>query len=331
MSRTGINEGIRRSTAAAAIGAVLVLTSGVAASQANEGEPDPGSPGAPVAVDTKALPVQASMNAQSNASRHDAPGQNRDSKGGKEKASAGNGRESGSQRAAAPSPGATPSASAVPPALRPAVAATRKPNATPDATPTASPVPTAGPTETTPPATSDPTGPAPAGSSDAGSSHASPAPAGSAAARPGTAPASASTAPAGAPAPSAAPGTAPAASAATGDTTTAQNAPALSASEAATPARQPGTQASAESASRGYGASWEAVAYGQTANAPLHSVPQTLAGWTPYATGAAAGSVRSSATLNAQPDPKSALVWLGSGLVGVAGAAGLVFFRLRNP
>jgi hypothetical protein len=25
------------------------------------------------------------------------------------------------------------------------------------------------------------------------------------------------------------------------------------------------------------------------------------------------------------------MVWLGSGLVGVAGAAGLVLFRLRNP
>ena len=61
---------------------------------------------------------------------------------------------------------------------------------------------------------------------------------------------------------------------------------------------------------------------------PLYFMPQADQGWSPsYSAGTQASSVK----LNAQPEPKSALVWLGSGLVGVAGAAGLVFFRLRNP
>jgi hypothetical protein len=61
-------------------------------------------------------------------------------------------------------------------------------------------------------------------------------------------------------------------------------------------------------------------------------VPQPDSKWTPSYGGATqASSVRSNAELNTQAEPKSALVWLGSGLVGVAGAAGLVFFRLRNP
>jgi hypothetical protein len=52
------------------------------------------------------------------------------------------------------------------------------------------------------------------------------------------------------------------------------------------------------------------------------------AGWSPYSAGT---SPRSTATLSAQPEPRRAMVWLGSGLVGVAGASGLVLFRLRNP
>jgi hypothetical protein len=62
--------------------------------------------------------------------------------------------------------------------------------------------------------------------------------------------------------------------------------------------------------------------------AALYSAPQMRAGWTHYSAGT---SPRSTATLSAQPEPRSAMVWLGSGLVGVAGASGLVLFRLRNP
>ena len=89
---------------------------------------------------------------------------------------------------------------------------------------------------------------------------------------------------------------------------------------------QSGTEATAGAASS------VAAAAGQGANVPNDAVPEASAGWIPsYSGGTQASSVRSNAELNAQPEPKSALVWLGSGLVGVAGAAGLVFFRLRNP
>ncbi|MDQ0677694.1 hypothetical protein QFZ30_001076 [Arthrobacter pascens] len=43
-SRTGIHGGIRRGTAAAAVGAVLVLSAGIPASQAADGSPDSGEP-----------------------------------------------------------------------------------------------------------------------------------------------------------------------------------------------------------------------------------------------------------------------------------------------
>jgi hypothetical protein len=89
---------------------------------------------------------------------------------------------------------------------------------------------------------------------------------------------------------------------------------------------QSGTEATAGAVSSA------AAAAGQAGNAPLYSMPQADAGWSPsYTAGTQASSVRSNAELNVQAEPKSALVWLGSGLVGVAGAAGLVFFRLRNP
>ncbi|WP_459792788.1 hypothetical protein [Arthrobacter sp. AD-310] len=71
-----------------------------------------------------------------------------------------------------------------------------------------------------------------------------------------------------------------------------------------------------------------AVNQGQAGHAALYSAPQARAGWSPYS---AATSQRTSATLSSRPEPRKAMVWLGSGLVGVAGAAGLVLFRLRNP
>lgn len=58
-SRTGIHGGLRRGTAAAAVGAVLVLTTGVPASQGDEGIPQPGADAA---------------------AGQDAPGRNRDGK-----------------------------------------------------------------------------------------------------------------------------------------------------------------------------------------------------------------------------------------------------------
>jgi hypothetical protein len=55
-SRTGIHGGVRRGTAAAAVGAVLVLSAGVPASQAADGSPDSGEPDIQVTA-TAQLPV----------------------------------------------------------------------------------------------------------------------------------------------------------------------------------------------------------------------------------------------------------------------------------
>ena len=55
-SRAGIHGGLRRGTAAAAVGAVLVLSAGVPASQAADGSPDSGEPDVQVTA-TAELPV----------------------------------------------------------------------------------------------------------------------------------------------------------------------------------------------------------------------------------------------------------------------------------
>jgi hypothetical protein len=324
MSRTGIHGGIRRGAAAAAIGAVLVLTTGVQASQSAEGTADPGDPAAP-AVDTQSLPVVATLKGKSGAAHENAPGQNRDGDA-KGKAPAGNGQESNAQPGTGASPAATPSASAsaVPSALRPAVTATQKPAATPAPSPTdpASQGPAAsGPASSTPAATR-PAASAPARSatgSAPGSTPASSAPASGASSAPAPVAAPASPA-AGSPA---APETPPG-----GEGTAAR--PASPAS--AVPGDLPVTrkhQSDAGAVARVNAVTGTAAAGSEAAYVPIYSMPQAESGWTPYAT--QGGSVRSSATLSAQPEPKSALVWLGSGLVGVAGAAGLVLFRLRNP
>jgi hypothetical protein len=315
MSRTGIHGGIRRGAAAAAIGAVLVLSTGVQASQAKEGTADPGDPAAP-AVDTASLPVVVPLKGQSAEAREDAPGQNRD----KNPDAAGNGKPGAS-------PSASASVSAVPSALLPAIAATQPPSSSPAPTATPSPVPTAGiPTSSTPtasrPATSAPTG--------------------SATAPRGTSPASS------APARTSAPASPAAGSPAAGTSSPGalqapgvQETPAGPAGTAAVQNGQAGSGAvDIPGAAQGQSvtetpagaASRTAAAAGHAAYVPIYAVPQASSGWTPsYSAGAQGNSMRSSAKLNAQPEPKSALVWLGSGLVGVAGAAGLVFFRLRNP
>ncbi|MCU1568966.1 MAG: hypothetical protein JWQ56_3903, partial [Pseudarthrobacter sp.] len=319
MSRTGIHGGIRRGAAAAAIGAVLVLTTGAPASQAEEGAPDPGDSATP-AVDTKSLPVVASLTGQHG--REDAPGQNRD----KNSNAGGNGKPAARPAVSA---SASASASAVPSALLPAITATQSPGFRPAPTATPSPVPTA---DAPAYSTQTPTRPATS-------------PAGNAPASPGTSPAPASSGPAQT--------SAPASSAAASPAVVG---PAAGTPSAGAPAGQvPGPQetsagaagqngqtgfnaAQLPGATKGQGAETTpgtapaAAAAGHAAYVPIYAVPQANSAWTPsYSTGAQGNSVRSSAELKAQPEPKSALVWLGSGLVGVAGAAGLVFFRLRNP
>lgn len=319
-SRTGTNGGVRRGAAAAAIGAVLVLATSVPPSQAAEGSPSPGDPAVP-AVDTQSLPVVAQLRGNSEDAREDAPGQNR-GKDANGKGREGNGQGPVSKQHANPSPAATPSA--VPSALRPAVTATRQPDATPAPTAPAAPSPA-------------PTSSAAASGTPAASRPAAPADAGSAPASGGKAPGIASTVP-GASEPPAGSTPAPAAPAApAGPETSSEPA-------GTTPARpaSPGPDAAGDPTSARNDRAMTGAAPGETSAAriaeggqgayvPIYSMPQAQPGWTPYAAAVPGNSARTSASLNAQPEPKSALVWLGSGLVGVAGAAGLVFFRLRNP
>lgn len=312
MPRTGINGGLRRGAAAAAVGAVLVLTTGVPASQAKEGAPNPGDPAAP-AVDTKSLPVVSQLKGQSAAVRDDAPGRDREGKSNNGKDQSDKGKGEDSKHAAGPSPVPTPSASAIPSALRPAAKATQKP-AAPSATAPVSAVPTSS---------------APAGSTPTATRSATSAPAGSAPASSGTAPGAAPWVPRAVPE---APGTgapaAPATPAPADGTMPAPPASTVAVDPSTTAAGEPTADAAAGEAST---ATVTGGVGGQGGYVPLYAVPHTKAGRAPYASAPNSNSVRSSAVLAAQPEPKSAMVWLGSGLVGVAGAAGLVFVRLRNP
>jgi hypothetical protein len=324
MSRTGIHGGIRRGSAAAAIGAVLVLATGVSASQAAEVTPDPGDPAAPITQQNKILPLEASLQGQAEAARQNAPGQNRDGKDAKGKESGGNGNGTGKGKQAdpgkapSPSPSASASAIAVPPALLPAVTATLSPSAT--AAPTPSAKPSTAPTPSAPGASRTPATP---------SATSAPAPS-------RTAPATSAAAPA--------PASAPAPEAAVSDTPETAAAPAGEpAATPEAPASEPGKLAAAGDGQAAGQAGTDAPAAPfagtaatdrQAAASPLYSSPYAApqaAGWTPYSTGTPGSAPRSNARLAAQPEPRSAMVWLGSGLVGVAGAAGLVLFRLRNP
>ncbi len=323
MSRTGIHGGIRRGSAAAAIGAVLVLATGVSASQAAEVTPDPGDPAAPITQQNKILPLEASRQGQSAAARQDAPGQNRDGKDAKGKESGGNGNGKGKQadpgKAASPSPSQSASAIAVPPALLPAVTATLSPTAT--AAPTPSAKPSTAPTASAPGASRTPATP---------SATSAPAPS-----RTAPATSAATPAPASAPAPDAAvPDTPETAAAPAGEPAATAEAPASGPGKpAATGEGQAEGQAGTDATAAPF-AGTAATDRQATTASPLYSSPYAApqaAGWTPYSTGTPGSAPRSNARLAAQPEPRSAMVWLGSGLVGVAGAAGLVLFRLRNP
>ena len=301
MSRTGIHGGIRRGGYAAAIGAVLVLATGATAAQADEGLADPGSPTIPLAQETGSLPHGSP--------RQTAPGQDREDPGSKP-----TGKGESTREAAGPVASASASALvlSLPPALFPAVTATLSPTAT--AVPTPTPSASSAPTGSTPaPAASTGTAPAPAPTQTkygaaASQTGAAPSPAATTAVP--TAPAVAAPATAGTPAPADA-----------SQTPADPSAAAPSDSSEVPAAEQPLSTTSAASPAAA------AAPGGQAGGAPLYSAPRSDSGWTPYSTGT---GPRSSATLSSQPEPRSAMVWLGSGLVGVAGAAGLVLFRLRN-
>lgn len=291
MSRTGIHGGIRRGAAAAAVGAVLVLSTGVQASLADDAAPPPRDPAAeaartrdPKAPSILAVPgalvpaVKATLSTATPTATADA--------------SAG----------ALPVPGLPlPTVSVTP--LAPG--ATSSPSAAPTGT-TSSPVP----------ATSG-------SSSKAGSSTAS----GSTSRQSSAAAPAAGAAPGSGAAPAAGPATPEAAAQAetgqveagqgdAGQGDAGQGGPAGTGAEAASPPW--GATAGATPA--------PALPTALSINA-RHSQPTRE----PQAAAAPAGPGRAVSSTRPLPDLQAPMVWLGAGLIGVGAAAGLVFVRMRRP
>ena len=319
MSRIGIHGGIRRSAAAAAVGAVLVLTTGAQASQADPGTADPGVSTASATLDAGSLPVNVSLAVGSGAAKE--PGQPRETATAKDTR----------RRTAAPA------VVSVPASLVPAVQASLTATAT--ATATAAVAPTSSARGLTAPAVTLPPVPLP--------DLPLPLPSGSP-----TGPSGTASAPAGAATTQAAPETqqpqaAPevlAAQQAPADPRA--NAPQVPETAAAPAVSQPsssdGATTSAEAvpgsnASAG-GVSGTAGSTGAdrlvSAGRGLGQVADTRVPRAATLPGSAAASstVRSTGTLTpAQSEMQTAVVWLGIGLVAVGGAAGLVYLRLRKP
>ncbi|MFB0836507.1 MULTISPECIES: hypothetical protein [unclassified Arthrobacter] len=344
LSRTGIHGGLRRGTAAAAVGAVLVLSAGVQAALADDAVSTPQDP-----------PVQASPVATADAGvapRQEAMTVQRGSEG------------DGKMPAADAQRPTAPALPAVPGALRPAVTAslsTAIPTATARATAAASmtalplpdlplpivsgtPLVTGGqasaPTATSSPAPSSPVPASPGSPTEAGPSAASvpgtaPAPGRSPAS--GTAPAVGAPVGAGAQAPAPVPpsgasGTDPLA---VGQTGGAQ----ASGTGTAGAAGMPGAAASGIAGSTAADAS-QASSDPVSASAPVLptdlpttlsiNARQSLPTRAPQAAGEPAEPGRAVSSTGPLPDVPDAMVWLGAGLVGVGAAAGLVFLRMRR-
>jgi len=304
-SRTGIHGGVRRGTAAAAVGAVLVLATGVPASQGDEGDPQPGSKSAPSRQDT---PGQGPGGKEAGRGPRAEPRKETTDDGGRP-----------AREAAAPSP--VPSTLSVPIPLLPAVTASLAPSAT--ASPSAPlPLPSDVPEipSTALPAT---TVPVPSLSSP-GTLTGSPAP--SAPARQ-----TAAGTPTGAPVPSSEPGTRAGQPAAdlpgtdhpgTKHPSTEYPAavqPGVSGDDVPPPVAGP----EAGAGTTGSLGAAEAVQQDQ-AGEP--------GGRTPQAAGTLPGSrQRVGSYISTQPELQAATIGLGLGLVGLAAGAGVIYLRLRKP
>jgi len=323
-SRTGIHGGIRRSAAAAAVGAVLVLTTGAQASQASQATPDPGDSTASATLGAGFLPVDVSLTIGS-----------------------GDAKESGEPRQAAAKDArrrtAASAVSPVPASLVPAVQASLTATATatasvsPTASATVAPTSTAraltAPAVTLPPVPlPDLPLPLPSGTPN-GPSETAVAPAGDATTQ--AAPESRQS--------QAVPELQAARQAPAVPRPQAPQVPATTVAPAA--ARPSSTDGAARSAEAVPGSSASADGASGTAGSPgadrlasaargLGQVADTRVPRAATLPGSAAASstVRSTGTLTpAQSGMQTAVVWLGIGLVAVGGAAGLVYLRLRKP
>ena len=313
-SRTGIHGGVRRGTAAAAVGAVLVLAAGVPASQGDEGDPQPGSTSAPSRQDT---PGQGPGGKEAGRGPRAEPRKETTDDGGRP-----------AREAAAPSP--VPSTLSVPIPLLPAVTASLAPSATasPSAVPsTPLPLPSDVPEipSTALPAT---TVPVPSLSSP-GTLTGSPAP--SAPARQ-----TAAGTPTGAPVPSSEPGTRAGQPAADlpGTDHPGTKHPSTEYPAAVQPGTvQPGVPGDDVPPPV---AGPEAGAGTPGSLGAAEAVQQDQAGEpggrTPQAAGTLPGSrQRVGSYISTQPELQAATIGLGLGLVGLAAGAGVIYLRLRKP
>ena len=339
LSRTGIHGGIRRGTAAAAVGAVLVLSTGVQAALADDAASPPQDP-----------PVQASAAASAaafgltTAGGQGAPGW--------QEASRGDGNGAARQQGGAPAgPTATqaprtPSpSSSLPGTLLPVITGSATASTTPSPTPTAAGTPPAPATRTTAPAAPTGTGSAPATARPGSPTASGAAPAAGAASAPGAAPAAGTSNAAGAPARpqlvvppvgGMGPGAVP------GGIDPASGARSSVAGVAGT--RGPGGlnvlgadgNAAGQPGATGAGVNGAGTNDGEATPGPAFptalsiNARQSLPTPAPQAAGAPAGPGRAVSSTGPLPDVPDAMVWLGAGLVGVGAAAGLVFLRMRR-
>jgi len=330
MSRTGIHGGIRRGTAAAAVGAVLVLSTGVQASLADDAVPPPQGP-APAATAAAPAATGAAFGL-SIAARQTAPatpgpdgnggaGQHRDE---------GRGSDEASPSAPATRTPRTPSTiPAVPGALLPVI--TASPSAgwtTPAPAPTSSGTPLA-------PGPLTPSAAAPTGSQAAAGTGSAPASGPRAVPASGAAPAAPASMRAGVPGLPAASagGIGPAAAQPTGQggiapTTGAQPGLPGAGGEARVPV--PGAVQAGGDVFAPDRATPSRLPTALSINArnsqPLR-LPQAAG---PQAAGPQAAPGRAVSSTGPLPDVPNAMIWLGAGLVGVGAAAGLVFLRMRR-
>jgi len=325
MSRTGIHGGIRRGTAAAAVGAVLVLSTGVQASLADDAVPPPQDPAAAPAATAAAfglaIAARQTPPATPGPDGKDAAGQQRDE---------GRGPDGASPTAPATGTPRTPSSiPAVPGALLPVITASPSAGwATPGPVPTSSTTPLAPGLQTT--SAAAPTESRPAG---------------------GPGPVAVS-GPGGVPVPNTAPAVpvAPASPAAG----VAGQFPAAPAAGTGPGGAQPGiaSTAGAQLVLPGAGGAagvplpgsvvggGKASALDGTTASPLPTALSINArnsqpGRLPQAAGLKAagpqaGPGRAVSATAPLPDVPDAMIWLGAGLVGVGAAAGLVFLRMRR-
>ena len=352
MSRTGIHGGIRRGTAAAAVGAVLVLSTGVQAALAEDAPAPPQDPAAQsssaATVPAEAAARLGAMRAQWDSREDDRPAAARVPRPGATTLPAVPGAllpavtaslTTSSLATSSPSPSPTPSAPATADASLTALPLPDLPLPIASGTPLVTAgqtTPSASPTATTSSQTPSPQAPSSQPPSAQEPSSKAPAQSGSPTAPgPGTA-----SAPGIAPAP----GSSPTPGASTGAAAAGAVPPpsGILGTGAAASGQAAGTQAGTPGSAVGTGSAEGAAGQAGPADpgaTPSPALPTALSinarhsqpNRTPQAAGAPAGTGHSVSSTEPLPGMSGAMVWLGAGLVGVGAAAGLVFLRMRRP